>query len=397
MEAASIPKDLRQKCATIDPMGGRLLCLLLMASAMSAQAEPPRWSVFGGGEGAGQEDAPGHGFFSVKYTDADPKDGTRSVELHTDTLRLEWSRLPLGEGYTLGVRLTGELGFANLVPDYFLDGERRVERGLFSSYIQGQAWVKGTLAPHLYGTLEVGGRRWVADRTPKTNPALVLPADTWSLEPRLHLTWWHLVHDAGWSDPHRLFPRLNGFAAGVSLGLDWFSDTAPWGALDPDTFNPVDPRNAPDALQWVVYQWVRAGGPVGEHLRWEAEQSFGHRTGPDDRTRWPAGGQTPYAAPLAGAYWAYFHADSFVSGVLSGRHKVSEGFEWGPFVNVLDLDDPRRRGEDDRRTFWGAGLAVDWRMGPWQIDLRGGYSPTLADAAPAARPWSVFLNTGWGE
>ncbi len=378
-------------------MLGRLLSLTLLLWAASASAAPPQWSTYLGGEGAGQEGAPGHGFFSVKYTETLQALGVVSAELHTDTVKLEWSGLPLGANYTAGARATAEVGFANLMPDYFLDGTRRQSRGFFSSYLQGQTWIKGGLVPHLWGTLELGGRRWFAHDGPGTDPAFVLPSETWSLEPRLHLTWWDLAHDAAWSDPHRLYPRLEGFAFGVSLGLDWFADADPWGAMDPDAFTPPDPRNHPDQLQWMAYQWLRAGLPVGDELRVEVVQSAGHRTGADDRTRWPAGGLTPYVAPLAGAFWAYFHTASFVSVVMNVRHAVSDAVEWGPFVTTLDLVDPTRRGLGDRHTLWGAGLSMDWRAGPWQVDLRAGYSLNLGDVAPAARPWSVLFNVGWGR
>jgi len=378
-------------------MLGRLLFLALMLWAATAAGAPPTWATYTGAEGAGQSDVPGHVFWSVKYTDVLEKNGTVSVEYHTDTLKLEWSKLPLSGDYTLGARITGEAGFANLMPDYLLDGTRRLPRGFFSSYLQGQTWVEGALATDLWGTLELGGRRWIATGAPKTDPSFVLPTDTWSLETRLHLTWWALAHDAAWSDHHRAFPRLEGFALGVSFGLDWLADTAPWGAMDADAFSPPDPRNRPESVQLMTYQWLRAGLPLGTSLRLEFEQSAGHRTGADDRTRWPAGGLNPYVVPLAGAYWAYFHTASFVSAGLTARHVVSKGLEWGPFVTALDLEDPARRGLKDRRSFLGTGVALDWRTGPWQVDMRAGYSPTLNDFAPAARPWSLFMGVGWGE
>jgi hypothetical protein len=166
--------------------------------------------------------------------------------------------------------------------------------------------------------------------------------------------------------------------------------------MDPAAFTPTDPRNRPNAVQWLVYQWLRAGLPLGTALRVEVEQSLGYRSGADDRGRWPAGGLNPYVAPLAGAFWAYFHSASFLAAGAGLRHTLG-GFEWGPFVTALDVVDPNRIGADERHSFWGAGLLVDWRSGPWQLDLRGGYSPNLATFAPAARPWSIFLGVGWGR
>ena len=386
-----------QKYVTLGPMWVRLLCLCLLFASETLEAASPQWSTFAGGEGAGQENAPGHAFYGLKYTNELTAHGQVSAELNTETLRLEWSQIPLVGSYTLGTRLTGELGFANLMPDYFLDGVRTTERGFFSSYLQAQAWIKGEVLPKTWATIELGGRRWFAQTTHQTHSAFVLPSETVSIEPRFHLTWWRLHHDAGWSDPHRLFPRIAGFAMGLSLGLDWFADTSPWGAIDPEAFTLPDNRNRPEATQWLAYQWMRAGRRLGSSFRIEVEQVAAYQTGADDRTRWLVGGLNPYVIPLAGSFWGYFHTRSFVSSGLTLRHTLNGNLEMGPLVNAVNFVDPGRRGRDHRRTFWGAGLVVDWRSGPWQVDVRGGYSPTLDDFAPRTRPWSIFFAVGWGE
>ena len=108
---------------------------------------------------------------------------------------------------------------------------------------------------------ENGFRKWLISRIDQqTSPDLELPEDSLVYESRLNLTWWQLDNDAAWSQRHRVYQRLQGVALGTTLGMNWQFETKPWGAIDVNTFTPVDPRNDPENFQWNVTQWFWADG-----------------------------------------------------------------------------------------------------------------------------------------
>ena len=59
-------------------------------------------------------------------------------------------------------------------------------------------------------------------------------------------------------------------------------------------------------------------------------------------------------------------------------------------VGAILLADPGRVGDDTEvGTLVGVGALADWRSGPWQVDVRGGWSPSVSDRA------DVFAFNAW--
>ena len=235
----------------------------------------------------------------------------------------------------------------------------------------------------------------IEDGDRATNPALTLPPNAWVFEPRLRYTWWNLADDAAWRDRHRFFPRLRGVAAGLELGVDARSNDQPWGALDADAFAVTDPRNAPDPFAPRVRQWLQAGWQIVPAVRTQLTETAVFGEGGDDLTRDRIGGAGPYSVTLPGAPWASWLSERYLAGSWSWHFAVSPDVEVGPVVGAVLLSDPDRVGADDEvATLLGVGALADWRIGPWQVDVRGGWSPSVSERADQLA-FSVWLGGGY--
>lgn len=372
-----------------------LFFLLMSAGARpAAGATDLAWiSVVVGGELWRADPIGGHGVALLAWEGGPWVGGGRPwVEYNTDTLRVGLSDVPLGERTRLGVTLTGEYAFAGLLVDHHVEGENQPERGFLASYVEGELWLKHHYPRSAWSELSVTGRRWFFARSDETDPALVLPPEAWVLSPTLRLGWWRLAPDAGWRDRHRLFPRLRGFAFGVEGGVDLRSAARPWGAIGPAFARP-DPRNDPSAIIPRVRQWALLGVPLGPRARIEIEERAGIGFGEDDLSRVRLGGQNPYSVPVPGAPWAAWLSDAFVAGRLSAPVEVARGVELGPTAAAVWLRDPERDGGREAGLVWGGGATASLAWGTWQLDLRGGVSPS---AAREGASWSLWLGVGWG-
>ncbi|MEZ4463958.1 MAG: hypothetical protein R3F43_05395 [bacterium] len=368
--------------------------------ALPAVATADRFTTAIAAEGWNDEVSPVHGIILLAW-DTRPlwRGGRLGVELNTDTLRFSVDGVRLNENVEIGAALTSEFRIAGLQPDYYRDGVTDPGRGFWSSYLGARAHAKARIAPRTWLDLELGGRRFlfnpVEDGERATNPALVLPPNAWIFEPRVRYTWWNLADDAAWRDRHRLFPRLRGVAAGLELGVDARADDQPWGALDAEAFPTVDPRNAPDPFAPRVQQWLMAGWQILPWVRTQLVESAMFGEGGDDLTRQRIGGAGPYSVNLPGAPWASWLSERYVAGLWSWHFEAMPDLEVGPMVGAVVLADPGRVGADDEvGTLVGLGGLVDWRTGPWQVDLRGGYSPSVADRSGQAA-FSVWLGGGY--
>ncbi len=376
------------------------VCTVLMLSLFCAQPAlsetSSRFSTLVAAEAWDADNSPYHGVLLAAYDLSGLPAGARlSVVFNTDTLRLEYDGVRLAPTLEAGGRLTGEGKIANLLSDYFRDGENDLSRTFYASYLQGQGWLKWNPLSRTYLTLEIGARRWFFERRDATADALVLPAESLVLESRLHVAWWGLRDDAGWRDRHRLYPRLRGVAFGLSLLLNYQADVHPWGARNVADFDPIDPRNTPETAQFGFVQWVKGGWPLGKTLRFELEEELGWMTGEDDLSRRSAGGMMPYTVTVPGVPWAYFHVGDYLASQFSLRWEISEALELGPLASVAGLRDADRVGANGFDLLWGIGGVVDWRIGPWQIDVRGGVSPALATLHSSQRAWSALASFGW--
>ena len=207
----------------------------------------------------------------------------------------------------------------------------------------------------------------------------MLPPEAMVGEVRLRYTLWQLADEPSLWEPQRLFPRLRGVAFGVELGLDARSEARPWGACDPAAFAPVDLRNTPSRTIWSARQWLRAGFTVHPRVRVQVDETASWMDGADDLVRLRVGGLNPYSVPLVGAPWVGYLASKVAAVDVSVHVRVKGAQEVGVLVDGVALDDADRTGGPTARpaVLAGIGAFADLRCGAWQIDLRGGWSPTL--------------------
>ncbi|MCA9543005.1 MAG: hypothetical protein KC613_01410 [Myxococcales bacterium] len=370
------------------------ICTLSAAGITPALAEH-RVSAMLGVEGWNDNETSLHGALLLAY-DSPPlwRGGTFGAEYNTETLRLTFNNARLGERVWLNAQLGAEYGFAGLLPDYYQDGLRDLSRGFKAGWVQALVNTKFEVAPAAYMELELGGRRWIFEANDKTDPALVLPPETWVFEPRLRYTGWWLAPDAAWGERHRSYARHRGIAAGAELGLDMRATARPWGAR---ALDPPDPRNDPGQAIVRARQWLRAGWQLDGRVRTEVLEFAALGAGEDDLTRDRIGGMNPYVSPLAGAPWASWLSEKYAAVQWSWHVRVWDDLELGPLANGVVLVDPDRTGAvEDVGALYGVGALVDWRRGPWQVDLRGGWSPGVSERAD--RPaYSVWLGVGWAQ
>jgi hypothetical protein len=177
-------------------------------------------------------------------------------------------------------------------------------------------------------------------------------------------------------------------AFGVELGADVRSEARPWGARAA-SFSPRDLRNDPSTIVWSVRQWLRAGAPLGSRVRLQLSEVALWMSGADDLDRARVGGFNPYVIPIAGAPWPAWLADRLLAAELSLHVRLWRELEAGALLDGAVLGDIERTGNPlVPGPVWGAGLFADLRIGAWQIDVRGGYCPTL-------RGVSLFASLGW--
>ena len=119
-------------------------------------------------------------------------------------------------------------------------------------------------------------------------------------------------------------------------------------------------------------------------------------SGADDLVRLRVGGLNPYSVPLVGAPWAGYLAGNLAAIDASLHVRVWREHEIGVLVDGVALDDADRTGVLARpAVLAGLGAFADLRAGSWQLDLRGGWSPTLRPGSVAGG-FSLFAAIGWG-
>lgn len=371
-----------------------LVTAAVVSTVDAAAAADHRLSTYAGIEAHANPDRPLHGMVIVAWDGRDVSGTTDlSLELNTDTLRFAATDVALSADTTLNFQLTGEAVVAGLLRDHWRDLEHVPERTFTASYAQAQLWTKTRFADGLYMDAELGLRRWFfGENGDETGPDFRLPPEAWVFEPRLRLTWWRLDDDAAWRDRHRLYPRLRGYALGVEGGLDLRSDSRAWG-------EPDDPRNRPTMGLARVRPWFLAGWQATPDVRWQGGVEAGFAGEEDDLTRRRIGGLTPYVAQIPGVFWAHDLAGRYAHAQTSVPFRLDDagGLEVGPMVAAAVLSDLHRTGAlEDYGAEWGAGAVADLRFGAWQVDIRGGYSPSLSARADKAA-WNVFVGGGWAS
>jgi hypothetical protein len=321
----------------------------------------------------------GHGFALVHWDQ--PVGRVHLVTSYdTDTLRLSVEQLRLGR-VELGAMAAGEVYIAGLLSDYYQRGRLVPERGFYASYAALSAWAKLLAAPH-YLELAVTARRWFFQATSDTRRGFVLPADAWVGELRLRYTLWQLAPDRSLWEAHRPFPRVRGVAFGVEAGVDLRDDAHKWGD---------DARNDPSSTIVMLRQWLRAGANLVRGLRLQLDETAVWMFGEDDLVRARLGGMNRYTLPLAGAVWPAYLAGRVASAELSLHARIAGEVEAGLLADGAIVDDRDRTGSSPPGALFGVGIFADVRVGAWQFDFRGGWSPTERGGV------SALASVGWSR
>ena len=132
-------------------------------------------------------------------------------------------------------------------------------------------------------------------------------------------------------------------------------------------------------------------------VRLQVDETASVMGGADDLVRLRVGGLNPYSVPLVGAPWAGYLAGDVAAIETSLHVRVAREHEVGLLVDGVALGDVDRTGGAAARpaVLGGVGLFADLRTGPWQLDVRGGWSPTVRPDSVAGG-FSLFAAIGWG-
>lgn len=365
---------------------GGLACLAALAIAVGpAHAEDesnvddkPRVDVFlsVGAEAWPAPEQGGHGWLLAAVTiDELPGDGRFAATFNTETLSLSYTDLRPSDALRAGFRLKGELGYAQLMPDYYRRGLLVPSRGFTASYVEAHAHTKWLFAPHQSLEVHIDGRRWFFGRTDDTSDGFVLPPDHYTATSALRYVYWDLANDPSISHAHRPFWRVRGAAFGLTLETAYRTDASAWGARS-DEFTPRDLRNDPATQSVSLTQWFRAGKQVTPAARFEFSEWAAWSDGVDDLDRGMLGGMNPFVVPVAGLPWASLITGRYLVVQPSLHYRLWREIEAGVLVDIAGVSDIRRAGElDEFGAAAGFGGFVDARLGSWQADLRVGWSP----------------------
>jgi len=355
----------------------RLLTTTLAVSLLASAAHADGWhgAAAGAGDFALVPEVTGFGFALFEAVGQD-KVGKGDLRLYynTDTLHVEIERLPLGNDFELSIALRGEFIFAGLLHQYYQQGLRQSGLGFNASYVVLMPKLQWHFRP--YNTLEAitNVRRWFfGDRN--TDPTYLLPPDAWVFEARLGYIYWKITSDSEEYSAAKLFPRIQGFAAGANVGVDVRSEARPWGFTNTGTS--LDDRNDPNKAIWLLSQWMRAGWTTGERFRLELQENVNWGWFQDDLTRMRVGGMNPYVLIVPGLPWSANISGRLALAQLSGHIKVKKDTpqEVGLLVSGGTINDPRRQGLlNDYGGIGGLAVFTDLRWGRWQVYGRLGWA-----------------------
>ncbi len=345
-----------------------VLALTPIQSVDAQQEANHAWRVAtaGGVDTRVSHHATGHGFFLVDAVGKRAMGGADlQLQFNTDTLEVGVQRIRVAERLSLSTALRGEAFLAGLLQDYFQRGVRLPEFGFNASYVESrtQLYWRPKNRHSIMAQLQL--RKWWLFRAESTSNTLALPEDPIVVQPMLGYTYWNVKAGSKEWQAHRLFPRWNGFAFGMSARTDIRTHATSWGA-------PGDIRNQPAQVGGSVDQWMRAGTAWTSGTRVQFTQQGVWGWGQDDLTRVRIGGMNPYVVAIPGLPWAALLSERLLAGETSfhmalGRHEI------GLLVAAGMFNDIQREG--DLHTFGfagGAGPLFDLRVGRWQVHLRGG-------------------------
>jgi hypothetical protein len=119
--------------------------------------------------------------------------------------------------------------------------------------------------------------------------------------------------------------------------------------------------------------------------------------GEDDLYRTVIGGMSPYSVNIPGVPWGYYHAGDYaaVAGRLALRPVLEVDLELGPAFGWATIRDEQRSGGSGFSSQYGFGAFGELRVGPWQYEVRAGYSPSLDAKYDHQDALSLFFLCGW--
>lgn len=349
----------------------RFLTAALALTLVSSTARADGWhgSAAGAGDFALVPEITGFGFALFEAT-AQDKVGKGDVRLYynTDTIHLEIERIPLGKDFELSVAVRGEAIFAGLLHQYYQQGNRVSGRGFNASYVVLLPKVQWHFADHQTLELLTNVRYWFFGN--QKDPSYMLPQDTLVFEPRLGYIYWNVDSPGDEFRASKLFPRIDGVAAGASAGVDVRSKVQAWGFVG-------DGRNDPGKAIVTLNQWLHAGWKTGDRFRLELQETFNWGWFQDDITRLRVGGMNPYVIVVPGLPWSANLSERLAIAQLSGHIKVKKNTpqELGLLVSGGTLNDPLRQGLlNEFGGIGGLALFTDLRWGRWQVYARVGWA-----------------------
>ena len=184
---------------------------------------------------------------------------------------------------------------------------------------------------------------------------------------------------------------------GLDVGIVARDRRSTWGALSEEHFAPIDPRNDPARLETSLRHWSAFGAHLSDRWRLQGRSELALMFGEDDLSRRTFGGLIPYTVDMPGMPWAYLHVDDFGALQTSAWIRIVDDLWAGPLLAAAGVRDFSRDGDRAIAFVWGTGVGMDWRIGPWQVDLRAGYCPTLRAETTDQDAWSALLLLGWSD
>ena len=360
--------------------GAAVAAILAMLCCSHSMAEPKHWhgAALGGGELNFTPQLTGHGWASFDSV-GEGIIGGGNLRLYYNTTKLHVGieRLSFADGKLAFFGfIEGEAVISQLLNDYFQNGQRIKELGFKASYLLVAPKLQWYPGKHQTLELILAARRWWFGPRAETSLPNGLPPNTWVFEPRIGYNYWNIDLPGYEWEAHRIFPRIEGIAVGITGGLDVRSDVRPWGV--------ADGRNDPGKVMYNVSQWLRAGWQVAPLVRLQLDEWGNYGWRQDDITRRRMGGVNPYVIPVPGLPWTGLISERLLAGQL-GLHlkaKESSQHEFGLLLGGGTFNDVNRVGA--LRTYGGAGglsLLGDLRFGPtgrYQVNIRASWGfPTV--------------------
>lgn len=393
----SVPPNRQLQRLTAATATGAVLLATALASAndTALAKEPPRATLHTqlavGAEGWVGNNNLFHGWV-IAALQLEARRSRTGITFNTDTIELR-TDVRASHRLTVNARVRGQLGYANLLPDAFFEGERRNSNALQASTVEvgAGAWL-WTGGLHTLG-LEATTKFWTFHKTSTTSPDLVIPDEQWHVFPRLIWVLWDTA-STGLNDLHRTSLRIEGLVAGFEAGFVWRSEDEAWGLTYTRPAFAPEPRNAPSALAPTTRAWLRSGTRIGESVRLDVRIDANALPGADDLTRARVGSMTPWYTQAPGMPWAVAVSEYAAGASLEVRLHPGSALETGPLLAAAVFNDPLRDNSNDWGAIGSAGWVLNWQHRGFVFDSRYAVAP-LAPWPQRFPSMALLVSGGW--